>query len=103
MPTAVAPMFDWSDSAAGRVLVSRRLGTVAPHLFTSKPLAFRDRVAEDFDAVGQSLGTSGLAVVRVRQVHGRAVVRVESGRPIEGTPEADAIVSTDPSRAISVR
>ena len=104
MHTPVSPSFEWSVSSAGRVLTSRRLASIAAHLITSKPLAFRgDSVAADFDQVGSALGCPGHDVIRVRQVHGRALLRVSPGLVIGDPPEADAIVSTDPDRAISVR
>lgn len=113
-PTPVVAAFDWQSSHAGRVLIGRRLASLAPHVFTSKPLAFRGESLDgDFELVGKALGVQGTDVVRVRQVHGRAVLRVEarpqdSGNAFpESTPgvlsDADAIVSTDPTRAISVR
>jgi YfiH family protein len=43
------------------------------------------------------------ALVRVKQVHGRSVLIVRAAHRIADLPEADAIVSTDPSRAIAVR
>jgi YfiH family protein len=104
MTTGIDSGFKWSESAAGRVLINSRLEAFAPHVVTSRQLEFRgDSVAADFDAVGRALGCSGADVVRVRQVHGRAVVVVTPDAALDGIPEADAIVSTDPSRAISVR
>lgn len=103
MTTPVAAGFEWRESPAGKILVSSRLFLVAPHLVTTRQLEFRDRVGADFDRVGRALGVAGHDVVRVRQVHGRAVVVVNPGAPFAETPEADAIVSTDPGRAVSVR
>ena len=105
MHTSVSPSFEWLESSAGRVLTSTRLASIAPHVITSKPLAFRgDSVAADFDHVGRALGCAGRDVIRVRQVHGRALLRVSPEVVIAGDPpEADAIVSTDPARPISVR
>ena len=104
MPTSVSSSFEWSSSSAGRVLTSKRLAPIAEHLITSRPLAFRgDSIAADFDQVGSALGCSGRDVIRVRQVHGRALLTVSPGVVIGDPPEADAIVSTDSARAISVR
>src|SRR5690348_12047737 len=106
MTTPVTSAFAWTESPAGTVLVSTRLAPLASHLVTSKPLAFRANVREDFARVGQSLGCDERDVVRVRQVHGRAIVMVAPGEPhapADRAAEADAIVSTDPARAISVR
>lgn len=103
MQTPVASPFEWSVSDAGRILVSRRLQTLAEHCFTSRPMAFRDDIAGDFERVGRTLGCAGDDVVRVRQVHGRVVLRVGPGTAKPGGAEADAIVSTDSSRAVSVR
>jgi len=86
------------------VLTSKRLAPIAEHLITSRPLAFRgDSIAADFDQVGRALGCPGRDVIRVRQVHGRALLKVSPGFVMDDPPEADAIVSTDPARAISVR
>lgn len=108
MPTPVSPHFVWRPSPAGAVLQSTRLREVADHVFTSKPLAFRDSVADDFERVGEALGVAGADVVRVRQVHGNVIVSVEPGTPVPhsrdgGPPEADAVISTDAGRAVSVR
>ena len=104
MPTAVDSSFTWRDSRAGRILLSSRLSEFAPHLLTTRQLQFRgDSTASDFERVGAELGCSGADIVRVKQVHGRTVVVVKPETTLEDTPEADAIVSTDPARAICVR
>jgi YfiH family protein len=103
MTTAVASGFEWRESPAGRILVSARLLPAAHHLVTTRQLEFRRDIDSDFELVGQALGVTGRDVVRVRQVHGRAVVVVKPGDSLPEKPDADAIVSTDPGRAICVR
>jgi YfiH family protein len=49
------------------------------------------------------MGVAPEQIVRVRQVHGRSVLSVAPGSAPGDSPEADAIVSTDPDRAIVVR
>jgi len=96
--------FEWTAGDAGRMLRAPAVSAVAPHLFSTRALEFRGpSVTADFDRVGAVLGVAGAAVVRVKQVHGRGVLIVRPGQTIAEPPEADAIVSTDPSRAISVR
>lgn len=81
-----------------------RMESLAPHLVTTRQLAFRgETVNADFDKVGQSLGCAASGVVRAKQVHGRTVFVVRPDDPISTSPEADAIVSADPARAVSVR
>ena len=103
MTSAVTDGFVWRDSAAGRVMTHSPLAAVAPHLFSSRDLDFRgDRIQRDFERVGEALGCPGGHVLRVRQVHGRAVLVVSPGNSFESA-DADAIVTTDRARAISVR
>jgi hypothetical protein len=101
--TLVDNGFDWQHGPAGRVLVARELARVAPHVFTTRDLVFRQDEARDFERLGAALAVEANAVLRVRQVHGRAVLIVKPDAPIAGPPEADAIVTIDPSRAVSVR
>ena len=79
------------------------LARVAPHVFTTRDLSFRQDDARDYERLGEALGVDADAILRVRQVHGRTVLVVRPNTPIVGLSEADAIVSIDPSRAVSVR
>ncbi len=65
--------------------------------------SFRQDDARDYERLGQALGVDADAILRVRQVHGRTVLVVKPNTPIIGLSEADAIVTIDPSRAVSVR
>jgi YfiH family protein len=100
----VSPPFVWQDSPAGRILQSVPLERFAPHAFTTRERSFlADTAADDWGRLGRTLGVAADDVVRVHQVHGRVVWRVRRGDPSPERVEADAIVSTDSSRAIAVR
>lgn len=101
--TPVAAGWRWQDGPCGAVLVSDALEVVAPHVFTSRDLEFRGAAEADYECLGRTFGVGADAVVRVKQVHGRVVVHVRPGEPFAAGTEADAIVSTDPSRVIAVR
>jgi YfiH family protein len=101
---AVSPDFRFRPSAAGRVLVSAAVEAVADHLFTTRQLQFREHtLSDDYEQVAAAFHCLADSVVRVRQVHGREVLIVRPGEALASAPEADAIVSTDPTRVISVR
>jgi len=100
--------FEWVESGIGLAWRSRAVGQHAEHIFTSRAVRFRgDTEAADFDRLRVVLGAQA-PVVRVKQVHGRAVVLVRPGsrdpdRALAAGPlEADAIVSMDPASAIVV-
>jgi hypothetical protein len=79
------------------------LQSVATHLFTIGNLQLRGDEAE-WRAVASALGISGDRIRLIRQVHGSAVAIAL--RDLNGswpTPEADAVLSDDPSSAIAVR
>jgi YfiH family protein len=107
VPKAITPVaagFTWTESTTGRSLVCDALSPLALHVFTARDLRFlRPLDDPDYDALAETLGVSAADVVRVRQVHGRAVVVVRPGETIGAPPDADAIVSTDPARAVAVR
>jgi YfiH family protein len=76
---------------------------VAPHACTTRAAEFRGEAREDYERLGQVFGTGADDILRVKQVHGRVVVHVRPGEEFATGTEADAIVSTDPARVISVR
>jgi YfiH family protein len=95
--------FVWTRGAAGLTLRSRALLPLATHLFSTRDLLLRDeRTASDQERCARELGVAPGEVFSVRQVHGRAVV-VVSGGTSNQPADADAIVCTDPARAIAVR
>jgi YfiH family protein len=89
--------FRWSREAWGHGLRCVRLEPQAQHVFTTKPLQFRD--ADDATSWRHVQGATGgpaSRVLRVRQVHGKTVHVVRAGMPddgVAGRPQADAIVS----------
>ena len=103
MTTSVDSGFDWSVGHTGRILQSPPILALSPHLFTTRDVSFRGPGAEEEEArLAASFGLGAADVSWVTQVHGRAVCVVQPGVDIPAT-EADAIVSTDPARAIAVR
>jgi len=79
------------------------LQRIAPHLFTVANLTLRDN-PEEWEAVGGEMDLAATSIRLIRQVHGAQVA--VAGRGSSGSwdpPEADAIVSNDPSVAIGVR
>lgn len=103
MTTPVTDGFRWIDTPAGLVLQHLPLSTLTTHLFSTRELQFRaDSLDEDFERVGAVFGCPGSAIARVRQVHGRVVHLAVPDAPTS-VPEADAIVTGDASRPVSVR
>jgi polyphenol oxidase len=101
--------FTWTQEPWGRALRCTRLA--APHLFSSRDVMLRDDPGE-WAAVAASMGVAADRLLLVKQVHGIHVA--VAGRPSTGLraggastpwvrPEADIIVTDDPSVAIGVR
>ena len=97
---------------AGRAFESSCLRAVAArHVFTTRALSFKGATAEhDERRLAEACGVDVTQLVKVRQVHGRTVHVVRPGDAValsdagnEPATDADAIVCTDPGRAIAVR
>jgi len=92
----------------GPALRCRALDGVAVHLFTTRALTLQPGGApsDGWTALAASLGVPEPHVVRLKQVHGCAVIAVERGSaepPARVRREADVLVSDDPTRAIVVQ
>src|SRR5918993_3942824 len=93
--------FEWTQEPWGRALRCTRLP--APHLFTSRDVTLRDDEAE-WTAVARSLGVTSGRLRLLKQVHGvHTVVARRGGAWPHTRPEADIIITDDPSIAIGVR
>jgi YfiH family protein len=104
LPTAVDESFRIEPSDAGRILIARQLQAVAPHLFSTRELEFRSGTEEgDYARVARFLDVLPEAILRVRQVHGRVIATARPHERWSSGQHADAIVCTDPARAVSVR
>lgn len=74
----------------------------ANHLFTTRDLWLRGDGGE-WAAVARAVGVDPSRLLLIRQVHGNQAVAHRAGAAAWTTPEADVIVSDDPSAAIVVR
>jgi len=62
-----------------------------------------DNVRANEQRLLRAAGGGGREFCRVHQVHGRAVARAQRGKAFDFHEKADAIISDDPARALSVR
>jgi YfiH family protein len=99
LPPVPEPFY-WSEESWGAALRCRALDSVAPHLFTTRQLEWSSPAARQAAA-------SAVGAGRIRdanQVHGRAVAVHREGDTVPDTrPDADALISSDPAVAVSVR
>lgn len=100
--------FEWVQAAGGPALVCRALEPLADHLFTTREWALGSQPEssdEDWDPVAVSLGVDPAHLVRLRQVHGAAIVirRAGEGAAAGARPEADIVVSNDPALALAIQ
>jgi purine-nucleoside/S-methyl-5'-thioadenosine phosphorylase / adenosine deaminase len=93
--------FQWIQEPWGRAL--QCTGLPARHLFTSSDVTLREDQSE-WSAVAGSLGVPRERLLLIRQVHGVEAAIVRRGwTPPWQRPQADVIVTDDPSVAIGVR
>jgi len=93
--------FEWTQEPWGRALRCTRLPV--PHLFTSRDVTLRDDEAE-WEAVARSIGVRRDRLHLLKQVHGTHTVVVRRGDAAPAArPQADIIITDDPSIAIGVR
>lgn len=97
---AVPGSFQWTQESWGAGLRCVPLAAIAPHVFTTRQLAFTS--SDDERQLADALGAETLAMAT--QVHGRGVIVIRRGMPLPGgRPEGDAFVSDSPTTAIGVR
>lgn len=99
---ALPDSFVWFDASWGPALRCTPLHAIAPHVFTTRHLALSSH--EDWSRVAEAVGAKD--VQTLTQVHGRDVCVVRSHHGLhhaEARPEADVLVSNDPTMAIAVR
>ena len=85
------------------MLRCRPLAGIADHFFTDGSLELRER-DDEWDAVARLAGVGRDHLRLLRQVHGRAVAVADADRSGPWhPPEADAVISRDPSFALVVR
>ena len=106
---APADGFAWRASRAGLTLVCRPLEACAAHFFTTREWRLGS-VADDRDTgwqqVAEAMEVEAAALARLHQVHGGAVVvrrRGEAGPTGAALPDADVLVSNDPSIAVAIQ
>jgi hypothetical protein len=120
--TAAVDGFVWTTKAWGPALRSSALGEVADHFFTTRQLRLHgDGEARDWRRVAEAIGVPPPRLLRLTQVHGRAVFvhrnggAEAGGRPIPaggeaagtpdevGWPAADILMTDDPTAALAIQ
>jgi YfiH family protein len=94
--------FEWTQAPWGAVLECAPLRAAARHFFTAATLRLREDERE-WAAVAAFAGVDVDRLRLLHQVHGRHVVVATPGGQQTDRPEADAIISDDPSVALIVR
>jgi YfiH family protein len=91
---------------------STRIGGISPKPFDSLNLGnpngcdiqdLSERIRENYRLLMSASGCEGRELLWLHQIHGGRVVRVRRSSPHDNNTQADALVSDDPSRMLSVR
>jgi YfiH family protein len=100
--------FEWVQAAGGPALVCVPLQRHASHLFTTRDWRLGSRAQpadEDWHAIATSLEIDPAHLVRLHQVHGASVLvrRAGDAQVPSDRPDADIVVSDDPSVALAIQ
>jgi polyphenol oxidase len=105
VPPEPATGFRWVSAPWGVMLVADAFEGFR-HGWTTRQLQLRGSPqieAAGWDQLASLLSVEPERLVRLRQVHGNQVHDADRHVPSPGPPEADAAVSSDPARALSVQ
>lgn len=96
--------FRWVQAAPGPALACRGLEPFADHVITTRTWALGVGNKRDMDSAwAEVAAVLGRPIIRVHQVHGAAyLVRRAGDPPLAALPDADIIVSDDPTVAIAI-
>ena len=95
--------FEWAQAPGGAFLRCAPLQPLADHFFTAGSLQLREDQAE-WDAVAALAGVPRERLLLLHQVHGRTVaIASKCSTTSWHLPEADVVISNDPSVALVVR
>ncbi len=116
---ALSEGFVWARQEWGLALRSDPLGAVADHFFSTRQLRLRgESEAEDWGRVAAAIGVPPSRLLRLTQVHGCDVIvfRGKGAGPVApssasgqsagggtGWPDADILVTDDPSVALAIQ
>jgi YfiH family protein len=100
--------FEWRASASGPALICRALERHAAHMFTTRPWRLGSSVSagddrEGWSEIAQAIGVEPSALIRVRQVHGRAVHLAQKEAEPAVLATADVVLSESRDLAIAVQ
>jgi YfiH family protein len=101
--------FAWVQAAGGRALVCGELQAIAGHLFTTRQWTLGSAngaaLDEGWAEVARAMGVDPPQLVRVHQVHGASVAVRSRGdvRDPDDLPDADIIVTDDPSISLAIQ
>jgi YfiH family protein len=96
--------FEWVQAPAGDALVCRPLAASAANLFTTRRWRFAEAGAADthrYADLARALQVEPDQVVRLRQVHGAAVV--VASEAASRLTDGDILISDDPSKVLVVQ